>query len=79
MRTNEYRIVVWMVWDGAKLLPKWDQVVGRELYDHTQNSQLDNSYLDETENENMAAIPQHASLLKQMEAKLKVEVTKWIV
>lgn len=68
-----------MVWDGTKLEPKWDEVVGRELYDHSQNSQLDNSYLDETENHNLAVVPEHASLLAQMEVLLKQEVIKWIV
>jgi len=43
------------------------------------NSQLDNSYLDETENSNLATDPAHASLLAEMEAMLKEEVTKWIV
>ena len=68
-----------MVWDGARLVPKWDDVVGRELYDHSQNSQLDNSYLDETENKNLAYVPEYASLLAEMEVLLKQEVTKWIV
>lgn len=68
-----------MVWDGAKLVPKWDDVVGRELYDHSQNSQLDNSYLDETENKNLAYVSEYASLLAEMEVLLKQEVTKWIV
>ena len=68
-----------MVWDGARLVPKWDDVVGRELYDHSQNSQLDNSYLDETENKNLAYVSEYASLLAEMEVLLKQEVTKWIV
>ena len=45
----------------------------------SRNSQLDNSYLDETENSNLATDPAHASLLAEMEAMLKEEVTKWIV
>ena len=68
-----------MVWDGARLVPKWGDVVGRELYDHSQNSQLDNSYLDETENKNLAYVSEYASLLAEMEVLLKQEVTKWIV
>ena len=55
------------------------QVVGVELYDHSQTSQLDNSYLDETENQNLAPLPQHAGLLQQLQAQLKTEVTRWIV
>ena len=79
MRTDTHRFIQWMVWDGANLLPRWDTVVGIELYDHTKTNQFDNSYLDETENENMAADPANAGLVKQMQTKLKVEVTKWIV
>ena len=79
MRTHAYRYIQWMAWDGAALLPRWDQGVGRELYDHSRNNQFDNSYFDETENENMAAQPQHAALVAQLEAQLKEEVTKWIV
>ena len=46
---------------------------------HSQNSQLDNSYLDETENKNLAYVSEYASLLAEMEVLLKQEVTKWIV
>jgi hypothetical protein len=45
MRTDTHRIIIWYAWDGDKLLPDWGKVVGRELYDHSKNSQLDNSYL----------------------------------
>ena len=45
----------------------------------TLNGTLDNSYLDETENSNLATDPAHASLLAELEAMLKEEVTKWIV
>ena len=44
MRTDTHRIIIWYAWDGEKLLPDWGKVVGRELYDHSKNSQLDNSY-----------------------------------
>jgi hypothetical protein len=38
---------------------------------------MDNSYFDETENENMASLPQHAGLVAQLEAQLKKEVSRW--
>ena len=79
LRTDTHRFIQWMVWDGAKLRPHWDRVVAIELYDHSMTNQFDNSYLDETENENMAADPANAELVKQMQHKLKLEVTKWIV
>ena len=78
MRTDTHRLVQWMVWDGAELQPKWDHIVGLELYDHSSNSQLDNSYLDDTENENLAAVPAHAALLEQLQAQLRREAEKWL-
>ena len=79
MRADTHRLIQWMKWDGDALSPHWDQVVGLELYDHSQNSQLDNSYLDETENINFALLPEHAHLLTQLQAQLRAEVKKWIV
>lgn len=79
MRTDTHRLIQWMKWDRKTLSPIWDQIVGVELYDHSQNSQYDNSYLDETENENLAVQPSHSSLLNRLQAQLKAEVTQWIV
>lgn len=79
MRTDTHRIIQWMKWDGLKLAPHWDQIVGLELYDHSHISQLDISYLDLAENENLAASAKHTKLLTWLQAQLQVEVTKWIV
>ena len=54
------------------------QVVGIELYDHSQTSQLDNSYLDATENVNLATDPASGKLLLELKAQLKSEVEKWL-
>ena len=78
MRTDTHRLVQWMLWDGQRLKPKWDSVVGLELYDHSANNQLDNSYLDDSENTNLANLPQHATVLTQLQAQLKREVEKWL-
>ena len=67
-----------MAWDGKKLQPKWDQIVGLELYDHSANNQLDNSYLDATENENLAGVSAHAALLEQLQTQLRREAEKWL-
>jgi len=32
MRTDTHRLVQWMRWDGDRLQPEWDQIVGLELY-----------------------------------------------
>lgn len=78
MRTDSHRLVQWMVWDGKQLQPVWDRIVGLELYDHSSNSQLDNSYLDATENRNLAHSSNHASLLAKMQVQLRREVEKWL-
>ena len=78
MRTERYRYIQWMRWDGDALRPLWDEVVGRELYDHGQlSSQLDTTYMDDAENENMAPLPENRVLVAQLSARLKSEVTKW--
>jgi hypothetical protein len=51
-----YILVQWMAWDGKRLQPRWDRVAGLDLYDHSSNNQLDNCYLDATENENLVAL-----------------------
>lgn len=79
IRTDTHRFVEWFVWDGEKLAPKWDEVHARELYDHSQVSQYDDSYLDQTENENLAEDASQAGLVSKLSALLRREVTKWLV
>lgn len=67
-----------MEWDRAALAPNWDKVIGLELYDHSQSSQLDNSYFDQTENQNIARAPSNAGLLMELQVRLKQEVQKWL-
>ena len=31
---TECRYTEWVKWDGTKLLPVWDELIGRELYSH---------------------------------------------
>ena len=67
MRTDTHRYVQWMVWDGAKLLPDWSKVVGRELYDHDQ---------DPLENVNLAPkLGPHNPLVTKLSALLKQHPT----
>mmetsp|Transcript_54098 Transcript_54098/g.168915 ORF Transcript_54098/g.168915 Transcript_54098/m.168915 type:complete len:199 (-) Transcript_54098:72-668(-) len=41
LRTREWRYTEWVRWDGARLLPDWSRVVGRELYSHTGDDGTD--------------------------------------
>lgn len=35
VRSENYRYTEWCVWNKTSLRPNWDQVIGRELYNHT--------------------------------------------
>lgn len=41
LRTRNWRYTEWVHWDGAKLMPDWSRVVGRELYSHTGDDGTD--------------------------------------
>jgi hypothetical protein len=75
----QYRYIEWMVWDGEKLHPKWDKVVGVELYDHTGQDQTTTAYMDASENMNMAPLPENKALVVSMSALLKKTVLKYMV
>ena len=79
MRTETERYTEWLKWDGKNGVPLWDHKVGVELYAHTEESQYDNSYLDDTENTNLAMAPGNAAHLEELSAQLKAEVAKWMV
>jgi iduronate 2-sulfatase len=62
VRTDEWRYTEWIVWNGSSLLPLWEKVVGRELYDH-RNETLYPSDFDLSENTNLATDPEYASVM----------------
>ena len=62
MRTEKYAITQWLVWDGAKLRPDWDQQVALELYDHTGDTGFAPAAFDDFEYVNLADLPQYASV-----------------
>jgi hypothetical protein len=79
MRTETERYTEWVRWNGKSGTPIWSAKVGLELYDHSKESQYDNSYMDDTENENLAAHPENAKHIKELSAQLHAEVAKWMV
>ena len=59
LRTDDYRYTEWASWDGARLRPMWDRLVGTELYEHDpvaseMCNRVENSCFDDFENVNLA-------------------------
>merc|ERR1712039_951683 len=79
MRVEGWRYVEWVKWDGEHLKPLWDQVVARELYDHSKENPLTVAYMDETENVNLADEPKHSADVAKLSDRLHEEVAKWMV
>merc|ERR1712061_471823 len=79
MRVDEWRYVEWLRWDGEALRPVWEEVVARELYDHSAESHdAIIEYIDESENENVAEDPGNAALVRELSDKLRSEVERWL-
>lgn len=56
VRSDRWRYTLWMEWDGAALAPRWDRVVGEELYDHAGDDGLGGALIfDAFENLNLAS------------------------
>ena len=51
IRVEGWRYTEWVEWNGAELRPEWARQVGRELYDHHGDDELD---FDAFENVNVA-------------------------
>ena len=51
IRTDRYRYTEWVEWNGEKLQPNWENVIGKELYDHQGDTEND---FDAFENINLA-------------------------
>ena len=66
IRSDRWRYTLWVKWDGAKLAPIWDAVVGEELYDHDGDDGMDT---DGFENVNLVD-DAHADVRAQMRASL---------
>lgn len=76
IRTEQYRFTQWFAWDGDKLAPKWDSLVGTELYDHTQDRGTA-ADIGLWENRNLANDPDRAGTVSQLAALLKKTVQRW--
>eukprot|EP00730_Choanoeca_flexa_P013745 TRINITY_DN5658_c0_g2_i1.p1 TRINITY_DN5658_c0_g2~~TRINITY_DN5658_c0_g2_i1.p1 ORF type:complete len:644 (+),score=152.35 TRINITY_DN5658_c0_g2_i1:27-1958(+) len=77
MRTDDYAITQWVVWNRTSLRPEWEQTVGLELYDHRTDDGMAPAAFDDFEVENLAYDSNHQELLKQLLDQLHSEVKQW--
>lgn len=73
IRTSEYRITEWRMWDGARLTGRWDLPPNAtELYDHTRFS----NDVMATELVNVAGDPAMGSQLARLRLLLRQKFTQ---
>ena len=70
VRTAEWRLTMWVVWDGTRLAPIWSNVTATELYDHRGAAPYPTDF-DSSENENVAANASHAAVVDELSARLR--------
>ena len=70
VRTAEWRLTMWVVWDGTRLAPIWSNVSATELYDHRGAPPYPTDF-DASENENVAANASHAAVVAELGARLR--------
>ena len=70
VRTAEWRLTMWVVWDGTRLAPIWSNVTATELYDHRGAAPYPTDF-DASENENVAANASHAAVVAELGARLR--------
>ena len=78
MRTPNASITIWYVWDGQKLSPKWQEVVGIELYDHAGDDGMAPAAFDDYENVNLAGNPEWSVVQKQLRARLEMLIKRYM-
>eukprot|EP00730_Choanoeca_flexa_P004975 TRINITY_DN11855_c0_g2_i1.p1 TRINITY_DN11855_c0_g2~~TRINITY_DN11855_c0_g2_i1.p1 ORF type:complete len:561 (+),score=96.75 TRINITY_DN11855_c0_g2_i1:47-1684(+) len=73
IRTQQWRYTEWTKWDCHDLMhpmnctsysPQWDNIVGRELYDHTNDPST--TTFDQFENVNLVDRSEYASVVKEL-------------
>ena len=71
MRTDQYRYTEWVRWNGSELKPEWNDLVGRELYDHRNDKEND---FDAFENVNIA--DRDSAVVKELSKQLRMIFAK---
>lgn len=67
VRVDEWRYTVWFGFDGARVVPKTDDIIGRELYSHVGD---DGDADFPGENVNVAENPANKQILEELHAKI---------
>eukprot|EP00045_Choanoeca_perplexa_P002300 m.23844 g.23844 ORF g.23844 m.23844 type:complete len:564 (-) comp11439_c0_seq1:72-1763(-) len=79
LRTHEFRYTEWTKWDCHDVMqpmhancsdygPQWDNIVGRELYNHTNDDST--TTFDQFENENLVELPEYADAVTALSQQL---------
>jgi hypothetical protein len=72
LRTERWRYTEYVRWNGSALMPMWDQVFSRELYDHQGDDGVDydgfemKNQLDEVNRTSPEVLPMLAAKLREV-------------
>ena len=69
IRDRDWRLTLWVRWDGATLRPDWGRLNATELYDHRADTA--DADFDAFENANVAADQAHAPVIARLAGKLR--------
>ena len=71
-RTQDWRYVEWVKWNGTTLAPVWEEVVARELYDHRLEASYPTDF-DTGELVNLAPRPEHNATIERLSRLLRAQ------
>ena len=67
MRTRRWRYIEWVGFNRTAATPRWADLRGSELYDHTTKDSVENA----VEARNLVADAAHADVVAQLSAQLR--------
>lgn len=70
IRTTQYRLTKWLVWNQSSLSPIWNNVSAVELYDHRDESLFPVNFDDPSENANVAGDAGYGDVIEELAALL---------
>eukprot|EP00035_Acanthoeca_spectabilis_P010426 m.184831 g.184831 ORF g.184831 m.184831 type:complete len:217 (-) comp15018_c0_seq11:2020-2670(-) len=69
IRTEDWRLTQWALWNGTSLSPIWNKIVATELYDHRNSTLYPVNF--ELETVNVASVPGMQSIVSVLSSKLR--------
>lgn len=69
IRTEDWRLTQWALWNGTSLSPIWNKIVATELYDHRNSTLYPVNF--ELETVNVASVPGMQSIVSVLSTKLR--------